>query len=341
MELGLYSFGDSSFDVATGSYQPEKKIYSNLMERIKLADEVGLSYFGIGEHHREDYPVASPAVVLAAGSSVTKNIHLGSAVSILPTVDPVRLFQDFSTLDILSNGRAELTVGTGAFIESYPLFGHAIDEMQPQFTELLELLKILNTQNPVTWQGKFRSPLDNAGIWPRPQNGELDIWVAVGATPESSERAASQGFNANYSFLGNEPAANAHLVEHYRARLTAHGFDPSTRKVAVAGRGFVATDGKLAKETMFNGWLPSVVKVAAERGRPTPDRELYDIQANGAGPIIAGSPSEVVDRLSAIHASLKHDRHILQMNIGNISHSEVMKSIELFGTEVLPQVAHL
>ena len=137
MELGLYSFGDSSFDAKTGSYQPEKKIYSNLMERIKLADEVGLSYFGIGEHHREDYPVASPAVVLAAGSSVTKNIHLGSAVSILPTVDPVRLFQDFSTLDILSNGRAELTVGTGAFIESYPLFGRDLDEMQPQFTELL------------------------------------------------------------------------------------------------------------------------------------------------------------------------------------------------------------
>ena len=306
-----------------------------------MADEVGLAYFGVGEHHRQDYPLASPSVVLAAAASLTNNIHLGSAVSILPTKDAVRLFQDFATLDLLSHGRAEMTVGTGAFIESYPLFGRKLENMQIEFSEKLGLLKLLSTQNPVTWSGQFRSPIENMGIWPRPYNEELDIWVAVGATPESSERAASHDLNAIYSFLGNPPADNKHLVEHYRAELTRNGFDAGRRKVAVAGRGLVLQDGKAAKEFLYKHWLPSVSKMAAERGRPAPDRELFDEQANGRGPILAGDPTEVASRIAEIHDSLGHNRHILQMDIGNVPHLEVMKSIELFGTKVLPMVAGL
>jgi alkanesulfonate monooxygenase SsuD/methylene tetrahydromethanopterin reductase-like flavin-dependent oxidoreductase (luciferase family) len=216
MELGLYSFGDSSIDPGTGKYVAENVIFKNLLERIKLADEVGLNYFGLGEHHREDYPVSSPAILLAAAASQTQRIHLGSSVSVLPTKDPVRLFQQFSTLDQITEGRAELTVGTGAYIESYPLFGHELAESQANFTEKVGLLRQLNEVNPVTFRGEYRAHLNESGVWPRPFNEKLNIWVATGETPESSERAASFGFNANYSFLSAPPASKKEIVQHYR-----------------------------------------------------------------------------------------------------------------------------
>ena len=223
MELGLYSFGDSSIEPGTGKYMPENLIFKNLLERIKLADEVGLNYFGLGEHHREDYPVSAPAILLAAAATQTEQIHLGSAVTVLPTKDPVRVFQQFSTLDQITEGRAELTVGTGAYIESYPLFGHELADAQANFTEKLGLLRQLNDKNPVTFEGEFRAPLHESGIWPRPFNEKLNIWVATGETPESSERAASFGFNANYSFLSAPPASKQAVIEHYRAVAANHG----------------------------------------------------------------------------------------------------------------------
>jgi alkanesulfonate monooxygenase SsuD/methylene tetrahydromethanopterin reductase-like flavin-dependent oxidoreductase (luciferase family) len=339
MELGLYSFGDSSIEPSTGKYMPENVIFKNLLERIKLADEVGLNYFGLGEHHREDYPVSAPAILLAAAATQTEQIHLGSAVTVLPTKDPVRVFQQFSTLDQITEGRAELTVGTGAYIESYPLFGHELAEAQANFTEKLGLLRQLNDENPVTFEGEFRAPLHESGIWPRPFNEKLNIWVATGETPESSERAASFGFNANYSFLSAPPASKQAITQHYRAVAAKHGH--TGLKVAIAGRGFVADKASVAKETLYRGWLPSVTVSQRERGREAPSREMFDTQANGDGPIIAGDVNEVADRLAAIHASLKHDRHILHFDIGNIEHNAVMKAIELFGTKVLPQVQSL
>jgi len=339
MELGLYSFGDSSIEPGTGKYMPENVIFKNLLERIKLADQVGLNYFGLGEHHREDYPVSAPAILLAAAATQTEQIHLGSAVTVLPTKDPVRVFQQFSMLDQITEGRAELTVGTGAYIESYPLFGHELADAQANFTEKLGLLRQLNDENPVTFEGEFRAPLHESGIWPRPFNQKLNIWVATGETPESSERAASFGFNANYSFLSAPPASKQAIIEHYRAVAATHGH--TGLKVAIAGRGFVADKASVAKETLYRGWLPSVTVSQRERGREAPSREMFDAQANGDGPIIAGDVNEVADRLAAIHDSLKHDRHILHFDIGNIEHKAVMKAIELFGTKVLPQVQSL
>lgn len=339
MELGLYSFGDSSIEPSTGRYMAESVIFKNLLERIKLADQVGLNYFGLGEHHREDYPVSSPAILLAAAATHTEQIHLGSAVTVLPTKDPVRVFQQFSTLDQITEGRAELTVGTGAYIESYPLFGHELADSQANFTEKLGLLRQLNDENPVTFSGQFRAPLNESGVWPRPFNDKLNIWVATGETPESSERAASFGFNANYSFLSAPPASKRGVVEHFREVAAKHGH--SGLKVAVAGRGFVAENARIAKETMFRGWLPSVTVSQRERGREAPSREMFDAQANGDGPILAGDVNEVADRLAAINAELKHDRHILHFDIGNIEHAAVMRAIELFGTKVLPQVKDL
>lgn len=339
MELGLYSFGDSSIEPSTGRYMAESVIFKNLLERIKLADEVGLNYFGLGEHHREDYPVSSPAILLAAAATQTEQIHLGSAVTVLPTKDPVRVFQQFSTLDQITEGRAELTVGTGAYIESYPLFGHELAESQANFTEKLGLLRQMNDQNPVTFTGQFRAPLNESGIWPRPFNEKLNIWVATGETPESSERAASFGFNANYSFLSAPPASKRSVVEHFRATASASGH--TGLKVAVAGRGFVADKASVAKETMYRGWLPSVTVSQRERDREAPTREMFDTQANGDGPILAGDVNEVADRLAAIHSDLNHDRHILHFDIGNIEHAAVMRAIELFGTKVLPQIKGL
>jgi alkanesulfonate monooxygenase SsuD/methylene tetrahydromethanopterin reductase-like flavin-dependent oxidoreductase (luciferase family) len=339
MELGLYSFGDSSIDQVSGRYFPENLIFKNLLERIKLADEVGLNYFGLGEHHREDYPVSAPAILLAAAAPATNQIHLGSAVTVLPTKDPVRVFQQFSTLDQISDGRAELTVGTGAYVESYPLFGHELADAQANFTEKLGLLSRLNSENPITFNGDFRAPLTESGIWPRPFNQKLNIWVATGETPESSERAASFGFNATYSFLSAPPSSKKDIVEHFRATALSNGH--SDLKVAVAGRGFIAENAKLAKESIFKGWLPSVTVSQRERGREAPSREMFDSQVNGEGPIIAGDVNEVADRLAAIHSVLRHDRHILQFDIGNIEHALVMKSIELFGTKVLPQLSGL
>jgi alkanesulfonate monooxygenase SsuD/methylene tetrahydromethanopterin reductase-like flavin-dependent oxidoreductase (luciferase family) len=339
MELGLYSFGDSSIEPSTGKYVPENVIFKNLLERIKLADQVGLNYFGLGEHHREDYPVSAPAILLAAAATLTEQIHLGSAVTVLPTKDPVRVFQQFATLDQITEGRAELTVGTGAYIESYPLFGQELANSQANFTEKLGLLSQLNSENPVNFKGDYRAPLNESGIWPRPFNDKLSIWVATGETPESSERAASFGFNANYSFLSAPPASKRGVIEHFRAAAEQHGH--LGLKVAVAGRGFVADKASVAKETLYRGWLQSVTVSQKERGREAPSREMFDEQANGDGPIIAGDANEVADRLAAIHAELRHDRHILHFDIGNIEHAAVMKAIEIYGTKVLPQLANL
>jgi alkanesulfonate monooxygenase SsuD/methylene tetrahydromethanopterin reductase-like flavin-dependent oxidoreductase (luciferase family) len=232
-----------------------------------------------------------------------------------------------------------LTVGTGAYIESYPLFGQELANSQANFTEKLGLLSQLNSENPVNFKGDYRAPLNESGIWPRPFNDKLSIWVATGETPESSERAASFGFNANYSFLSAPPASKRGVIEHFRVAAEQHGH--LGLKVAVAGRGFVADKASVAKETLYRGWLQSVTISQKERGREAPSRDMFDEQANGDGPIIAGDANEVADRLAAIHAELRHDRHILHFDIGNIDHAAVMKAIEIYGTKVLPQLANI
>jgi alkanesulfonate monooxygenase SsuD/methylene tetrahydromethanopterin reductase-like flavin-dependent oxidoreductase (luciferase family) len=253
----------------------------------------------------------------------------------------VRLFEQFATLDVLSDGRAEITVGTGAYLESYPLFGSELDGRQEQFTERLDLLTRLAKENPITWQGEFRSPLVDAGIWPRPVQAELPLWVAAGSSFESSERAAKFGANVMYSFLVTGPCDNQPLVEHYRQWLDAYGFDSTSRKVGIAGRGLIGENSQQAKDLLFTHWSASMSQTAVERGTSAPSRAEYDSFATESGPVMAGSPSELVDRLSAMHETLKHDRYIMHMDVGNVPHAAVMKSIELFGTEVLPQVAHL
>lgn len=340
MELGLYSFGDNSRDAETGRYASPETVYRNLLERVTLADELGLTYFGLGEHHREDYPISAPSTVLAFMGARTKNIRIGSSVTVLPTKDPVRLFEQFATLDVLTGGRAEMTVGTGAYLESYPLFGTDHDGRQEQFDERLALLLKIQAENPVTWSGQFRSPLTAAGIWPRPIQSELPLWVAAGSSLESSERAARFGTNIIYSFLRSGPCDNAHLVEHFREVEQEYHYR-APKKVAIAGRGLIGNEGRATRNLFYDFWNSSMAQTARERGTTPPSRADYDVLSEDGGPILAGTPSEIVDRLTTMHDRLKNDRYIMHMDVGNVPHRDVMHSIELFATEVLPYVAHL
>ena len=338
MEYGIYSFGDLTGDGATAEH-----LLANTIERITLADQAGLDYFGLGEHHRPDYSISAPATVLAAATTVTKRIRLGSAVTVLSTEDPVRVFQQFATIDLLSHGRAELVAGRGSFIESFPLFGANLSDYDALFAEKLELLLAINENERVTWQGKFRAPLDDALILPRPvgsseKPGKLDIWIATGGNPESSARAGILGLPVSYAIIGGYPERFAPLFDLYRRAAAQSGHDVTKLKTAVAGPGFIGRDSKKAKDTFFPYWMDSMSRISKERGFPTPTRETYDDMAGPRGAIFGGSPNEVADKIIATHGHLGNDRIGLQMDWSGVPQPLMMESIELFATEVAPQV---
>jgi probable LLM family oxidoreductase len=325
---------------------------ADLLERARLADEVGLHYFGIGEHHRPDYAVSAPVPVLAAAAAQTKNIKVGSAVTVLSTEDPVRVYQQFATLDLLSGGRAELTAGRGSFIESYPLFGAALADYDELYEEKIALLLQLDEQEEVTWSGKFRPALDNARILPRPSGlptgkrtgnpsgkpgaGQLDIWIATGGTPASTVRAATLGKNVMYALLGGTVHSFAQHAQLYRTEAAKAGHDVGRLKVGVSSTGLVARDD--AADKFYPHWLDSLTRIAAERGFSKPSRVSYNMQAARSGGIYVGNPEEVAEKLVLTHQYMQHDRHILQMDLSSVPQKTVLESIELLGTEVLPLV---
>ena len=338
MELGIYSFGDIHPDPVTGTRTSPEQQLANTIERIRLADELGLHYFGLGEHHRPDYAITAPATVLAAASTVTKKIRLGSAVTVLSTEDPVRVYQQFATIDLLSHGRAELMAGRGSFIESFPLFGADLADYDALYEEKLDLLLRIDAEERVTWSGRFRPALDNAHILPRPSAEHLDIWIATGGNPESSIRAGVLGLPISYAIIGGLPERFAPLVDLYRRAAEESGHDTGALKVAVAGPGFIGRDSKKAKEAFYPYWIDSMKRISAERGFPTPNRITYDEMTAPRGAIFAGSPNEVADRILALHERMGNDRHGLQMDWSGVPQKLMLESIELFATEVLPQV---
>lgn len=343
MEFGIYSFGDLRRDPATGERSSPEQNLADTLERVKLADEAGLDYFGLGEHHRPDYSISAPATVLAAAAAVTGRIRLGSAVTVLSTEDPVRVFQQFATIDLISHGRAELVAGRGSFIESFPLFGANLTDYDALFAEKLDLLLKLNESEFISWQGAFRAPLVEAQILPRPsQNalvpGKLDIWVATGGNPESSARAGALGIPVSYAIIGGHPARFAPLFDLYRRAATQAGHDASTLRTAVAAPGFIGSGSRAAKEAFFPHWIESMGKISEERGFPTPTRETYDDMTGPTGAIFAGSPNEVADKIIEVHGHLGNNRIGLQMDWAGVPQDLMMRSIELFATEVAPQV---
>jgi probable LLM family oxidoreductase len=334
MELGIFSFGDIHPDPVTGARVSPEQRMADLLERARLADEVGLHYFGIGEHHRPDYAVSSVVPVLAAAAAQTRRIHVGSAVTVLSTEDPVRVFQQFATLDLLSGGRAELTAGRGSFIESYPLFGAALEDYDELYEEKIDLLLRLDAVERVSWSGRFRPALDDALILPRPSRGHLDIWIATGGTPSSSVRAARLGKPVIYALLGGAVDNFAQHAALYREQFSTH--EGAAPRVGVSGVGLVLRNG--AKETFRPYWLDSMTRISAERGFPRPSGVTYNMQAARTGALYVGTPEQVAEKIVLTHAAMGHDRHILQLDFSSVPQARVLESIELLGTEVMPLV---
>jgi len=340
MELGLYTFADAMPSPETGETLSPAQRLRNLIEEIELADQVGLDVFGVGEHHRPEYTVSAPAVVLAAAAMRTKNIRLTSAVTVLSSDDPVRVFQNFATLDLLSNGRAEIMAGRGSFIESFPLFGYDLEDYEQLFAEKLDLLLRIREQEHVTWSGRLRPALDGLGVYPRPIQTPLPVWVAVGGTPASIVRAGTLGLPLALAIIGGQPARFAPLVNLYRDAAQRSGHDSATLPVGINSHGYIADTSQQARAEHAPFHMAMMNKLGPERGWPPIGRREYDASSSARGALIVGSPEEVTEKILLQHKIFGHQRFLMQMSIGAMPHHKVMHAIELFGTKVAPVVRH-
>ena len=304
---------------------------------MELADQVGLDVFGVGEHHRADFAVSSPAVVLAAGAERTKRIRLTSAVSVLSSDDPVRVFQDFATLDLLSGGRAEIMAGRGSFIESFPLFGYDLHDYDELFEEKLRLLLALRDSEQVTWPGsRHRAAIEGLGVYPRPLQEPLPVWVAVGGAPESAARAGALGLPMALAIIGGLPERFAPFAEIHREAARQAGHEPQA--LSINSHGFIAETSQSAADAAWPPFRLQMTKIGRERGWPPATREQFDAGRTLRGALFVGSPAEVTEKILFQHEIFGHDRFLLQLSVGTMPHRELLRAIELFGTEVAPAV---
>ncbi|HJQ54995.1 MAG TPA: LLM class flavin-dependent oxidoreductase [Gemmatimonadaceae bacterium] len=338
MELGVYTFAETTPDPVSGRTIGAAQRLRDLIEEIELADQVGLEVFGVGEHHRPDFAVSAPAVVLAAAAERTKKIRLTSAVTVLSSDDPVRVFQDFATLDLLSGGRAEIMAGRGSFIESFPLFGYDLDDYDDLFAEKLELLLRLVDDERVTWAGEHRAPLENLGVYPRPLQHPLPIWIAVGGTPQSVVRAATLGLPMALAIIGGSPERFAPFVSLYRDTASKAGHDLSSMPVSINSHAYIADESKRAADEFFPSYAYVMTKIGRERGWPPTTREQFEALRSPRGALLVGDPQEVIDKILFQHRIFGHQRFLAQMSVGTMPHAQVMRSIELFGTKVAPVI---
>ena len=337
MELGLYTFAEATPGADGHTISPQQRL-RDLLEEIQLADEVGLDVFGVGEHHRPEYVASAPAVILAAAAVRTKQIRLTSAVSVLSSDDPVRVFQDFATLDLLSGGRAEIMAGRGSFTESFPLFGFDLDDYNTLFAENLDLLLALRDNERVTWSGTHRAPIQDRGVYPRPVQDPLPVWVAVGGTPQSVARAAMLGLPMALAFIGGDARRLAPIAAFYREAATEAGHDPAQLPVSINSHGFIADTSQHAADLAFPAFKGTMDRLGRERGWAPMGRPQFEASRSEYGANAVGSPQEIVDKILAQHELFGHGRYLLQMTVGSLPHRDVLRSIELFGTEVAPAV---
>lgn len=338
MELGIFTFGAMTPDPANGERISAGERLRNLIEEIELADQVGLDVFAVGEHHRPDYAVSAPAVVLAAAATTTKAIRLASAVTVLSSDEPLRVYQQFATLDLLSNSRAEIMVGRGSFAESFALFGKAGENYETLFDEKLDLLLRARANEHVTWQGRSQPALKNAGVYPRIEPGSLPIWLGVGGTTQSAVRAGRLGLPMSLAIIGGDPAQYVPLVSLYRDVAAKAGHDPSQLPLAISSNGFIAETSQRAAEIFYPSYELQMNQLGRERGWGPMTRPAYDAQRSISGALAVGSPAQLVDRILHQHSLFRHDRFLLQMSVGTVPHADVMRSIELYGTEVAPAI---
>ena len=331
-EIGVFTFGELSPEPGGALSDPRDRL-EQLLEWARVADQAGLDVFGVGEHHRPDFAVSSPQIVLAAAARETDSIRLTSTVSVLSSADPVRLFEEFATVDLLSGGRAEITAGRGAYVESFPLFGQDLGRYDEYFDDRLDLLLTLRRRNPVTWQGTTRPPLNDAGVWPRPAQPELPVWLAVGGTPESAVRAGRLGLPMYLAILG-APARFRSLVELHRTAADAAGI-PQPR-IGVTSHFHAAETTQAARDAFYPHYA-SYFATNMPRGGVL-DRDTFDAWAGQGGALFAGSPAEIVDKILWEHEMLGHSRFLAQVGLGGLDQTATLRSIELLATEVLPQV---
>jgi probable LLM family oxidoreductase len=336
LELGIDTFGDVTND-ADGHPLPFAQVLRNVVAEGVLADEVGLDFIGIGEHHRKDFAVSAPDVVLAAIAGRTTNIHLGSAVTVLSSDDPVRVFQRFATLDGVSDGRAEVILGRGSFIESFPLFGYDLAKYEELFDEKLSLFAELRKQEPVTWTGTLRAPLENQSVYPHLENGPLKTWIGVGGSPESVVRAAHYGLPLMLAIIGGGPMRFAPLAELYRNALEQFGGDIAL-PIGVHSPGFIAATDEDAKEILWPHYEAMTNRIGRERGWPPATRARFEHEAGPDGALFVGSPETVAAKIAYTAKGLGIQRFDLKISNGTLGHDHLMSAIELYGTEVAPRV---
>lgn len=339
MQIGVDTFVETTPDAVTGvTVTPTERVREMLEEAVQV-EQTGLDLYAIGEHHRVEYVASAPAVLLAAAAARTERIRLASSVTVLSSDDPVRVFQQFATVDLISQGRAEIVVGRGSFTESYPLFGYDLNNYDALFAEKLDLMLKLRETTEVEWRGKFRAPLTGQGVYPRPLQAKLPVWLGVGGTPNSFARAGALGLPLMVAIIGGEPHRFRPLVDLYRESGRRAGFGPEQLKVGVHLHGFVADTTEEAADTLYPAHAYTFNRIGRERGWAPTSRVQFDATRGRTGALVVGDPETVAAKLVHVNESLGGvSRVTLQLTAGTIAHAKVMRAIELLGTRVAPMV---
>lgn len=338
MELGIGMFGDLTFDRQTKRFQPVSQRFHEIIEEVKLADELGIDVFLMGEHHRPDYSVPAPEIMLSALAPVTNHIRLASGVTVLSSTDPVKVYQDFSMIDLLSNQRAEIVAGRGSFIESFPLFGYDLKDYDELFDEKLDLLVKLNKDEKITWKGKFRAPLIEQTVYPRPGR-ELPVWVAVGGTPESVVRAAKFGLPIVFAIIGGKTVQFKSLIDYYKELYVHFGHDPKNMQIAVHSHTFLADSPQEIMDNYYPYYAAQMDKIGEERGWTSKYSEPQFLGGMGPeGALYMGEPGQVTDKIVHTIQMFGLTRFVAHIDVGGPTHQQMMKTIEMFGKKVMPEV---
>ncbi|MCX2452005.1 LLM class flavin-dependent oxidoreductase [Pedobacter sp. PLR] len=337
MEIGISTFGELQPDRVAGKAVNAHKRVQELLEEVKLADEVGLDVFAFGEHHRSDFVISAPEIMMAAAAAITKNIKLSSSVTVLSSADPVRTFQNFTTVDLISNGRAEIIAGRGSFTESFPLFGYNLNDYDELFTEKLALLLQLNEEEIVTWKGKHRSSIVNRGVYPRPIQPSIPVWIGVGGTPASAQRAGKMNLPMAVAILGSPPEQFVPFINLYRKSAKEAGHDPAKLQLAISSQFYVAENAQQAADEFYPSYEQLMNRVGKDRGWSPMSRHQFDYLRTD-GPLVVGSPQQAIDKIMHQYELFKNTRFLAQLVTGSISHKQVLKTIELLGTQIAPVI---
>ncbi|NVM63051.1 putative LLM family oxidoreductase [Mucilaginibacter sp. SG538B] len=337
MELGISTFGEIHPDGTSGNAVNAHKRVQELLEEVKLADEVGLDVYAFGEHHRPDFVISAPEILISAAAAITKNIRLSSSVTVLSSVDPVRTFQNFATADLVSGGRVEMIAGRGSFIESFPLFGFDLDDYDALFTEKLEMFLQINKQEIVSWQGNFRAPIRNQGVYPRPLQQEIPVWIGVGGTPASAKRAGALNLPMIIAILGSAPKHFVPFVELYRESAAKAGHDVSKLQLAISSQFYIAGTSQQAADEFYPSYEALMTRVGKDRGWSPMTREQFEYLRD-FGPLVVGDPQQAIDKIMQQYELFGNTRFVAQLVTGFTKHKDILKAIELYGTRVAPVV---